>query len=172
MAAIDRHLVTLRWAHQHAAHGEHERAALRRWMLTVARTAQGVARLDADMPPVRMPRHANDATLLASARAFLETGRRFHDRFVTLGLDPAWAAHFTAAIDAFDSRVLRRRSATGDIAHAHTSLRETLADGFAAVRLLDVIVANRLHDDVVELSAWRRVRHVTRWAPKSPPAAA
>lgn len=147
-------------AERESRHGGPERAALRQWMVDLARTSRAVARTADAFVPLRMPGGGRDATLLEHARQFLEVTAPLSDQFVTLGLAPDWTDRFKAAIAALEARRRGRRSSREGRATASVQHRRAMADAMAAVQLLDVIVANALKGDGL-LPVWERVRHVS-----------
>ena len=80
---------------------------------------------------------------------------------------------FKATIDAFEASLTDRRAGRYGVSAAHASIKAALAEGFDAIRTLDVVVANSLKGDPALMPAWLRCRRiVTPEAASSTPAPA
>lgn len=155
------------------------RARVWQWMLSIARTARDVVRRGPGGDTTfKMPRRTSDVSLLAAARLFLDDASLMSEELIALGLPGNWQSDFGVAIDTFEEQMRGRRDGRYGVATARTGIRTALADGFDALRTLDVIVANTLKDDTPLLAGWERSRRVVdgRARPDadatSPPAAA
>lgn len=141
--------------------GRPARVELRRWMVAVRNAARDVARTGAvEVVPLVVPKAGNDIALLSAARWFLEVARPLSDDLVQLGLEPDWMAAFTAAMEALDARLKGRRTSRSLGATARDGIASALADGFSAVRSLDIVVANAFRSEPALQSAWQYARRI------------
>lgn len=141
------------------------RAVVRRWMLSIARTARDVARTTSGgNRRLRMPHRTADVALLTSARLFLDDGAPISDAFIELGLPNNWITEFRAAVDAFEEQLKGRRAGRYGVAAANAGIKAALKEGFGAIHTLDVIIANTLTNDPVLLAVWARGRRIVEGA--------
>lgn len=137
------------------------RAVVRRWMLSIARTARDVARTTSGgNRKLRMPHRTADVALLTSARMFLDDGAPLSGAFIELGLPANWVSEFRAAVDTFEDQLRGRRAGRSGVAAANAGIKAALKDGFIAIHTLDVIIANTLTTDPVLLAVWARGRRI------------
>jgi hypothetical protein len=144
------------------------RAALVRRLAAIARTARLVARtVPGAADGFHLSPKPSDVALLAVARAFVREGQAAKDQLVPLGLPETFITDVQVRIDRFEQAIRNRRAATVALASAHAAIATAVAQGFDAVRTLDVVIANTMEDDPLLLNAWRRDRRV-RWTGKAP----
>jgi hypothetical protein len=110
----------------------------------------------------RLPREPRDLLLAAFARGVVEHARPLEQAFLDHAMPATFLADLAQAIVDFEAAIGRRESATGAHISARVGIEHTVARGFAAVRRLDVIVANRFRLDASALAAWRCARRIER----------
>jgi hypothetical protein len=137
------------------------RTRLRGSLRIIGRTARAFV---IDAPGVvckfRVPKTNGDHALLRAARAFARYARELETAFVEHGLSPAF-------LDDLDAEATRFEQASGDYravklagVGATAGVDAELARALAAVRRLDVIVANVFRDDRPVLAIWQQARRV------------
>jgi hypothetical protein len=137
------------------------RTRLRGSLRIISRTARAFV---IDAPGVvckfRVPKTNGDHALLSAARGFARYARELETAFVEHGLSPAF-------FDDLDAEATRFEQASGDYravklagVGATAGVDAELARAFAAVRRLDVIVANVFRDDTPVLAIWQQARRV------------
>src|SRR5262249_31956064 len=114
-----------------------------------------------------LPRGARDRLLVAAARAFAEAAAPLEHELIAHAMPPTCIKDLTTAIDDFEQAMHERHVATGTHVGARVGIEIAVAKGFAAVRRLDAIVANHLHDSPGLLLVWQRARRVERSRPFS-----
>jgi hypothetical protein len=137
------------------------RNALKARMRGVMRTSRGVARVAGDgRKALRMPVRRSDIALLAAARACAKAAKPIEADCIHLGLPATFLADLRDAIDDYE-RVLRdRRTHRAAAAAAQKGTTAAIADGFSAIRTLDIVVTNVLGKDPVRFAGWRRGRRL------------
>jgi hypothetical protein len=132
------------------------REKLKDRMREVIKTSRGVARVTPDARKAfRLPVRRSDVALLTAARACLRAAKPIEADGIELGLPATFLQELCGAIDDFDRVTRDRRVHRAAAAAAQKSLTAASANGFAAVRTLDIVVTNVLRDDSVRLAAWR-----------------
>ena len=155
------------------------RAALRRALEAVNRTARGIA---VDAPDIlgrfQMPDGQSDHQLATAANEFADAAGPLAADFVAHGLPESFVADLRTALATFERAVSGR--ARGQETHVGARADITAALDLASETLqrLDAIVENRVGGDPQALAAWRVARNVGRTptrggatAPATPPAA-
>jgi hypothetical protein len=137
------------------------RAALANSLMVIARTARPIA---SDTPAIAdvflMPRPRSDSRLLIAGRQFARDAEKVSGRFIALGLPEDFIASLLARVDDLErARGVRDRGIRDNVA-ARTRIGIARASAFAAIRRLDIIVANALRDDPALLAVWKRDRKV------------
>ena len=160
------------------------REALRERLDAVSRTAR---LMEDDNPGLAdkfwLPDTHTDQALLTAARLVARDAEDYKAEFVAHALPKTFLADFSAALEKLEQALHDRDAGRDDHLAARASIDAALASGWEAVRKLDVLVANRLHDDPVTMAVWerdRRVEHASRGrsaatapaAAASPPTAA
>jgi hypothetical protein len=150
-------------AHQSVVSKAAARAALRRALEAISRTARGVA---LDMPDIlskfQMPGDPTDHELVAAARQFAEDAAPLAAAFVAHGLSESFVADLQAALATFERAVRGRALGRETRAGARADITAALDLAFETLRRLDAIVENRVGGDPNALAAWRLARNVGR----------
>jgi hypothetical protein len=109
-----------------------------------------------------LPRGVRDHVLVAAARAVARAAEPLERELVAHAMPVTVLDDLTTAIDEFEQTMHARYKATGAHVGARVGIETAVARGFAAVRRLDAIVANHLHDNPGVLAAWKNARRVER----------
>jgi hypothetical protein len=137
------------------------RNALKARMRGVIRTSRGVARVAADgREALRMPVRRSDIALLTAARACVEAAKPIEADCMHLGLPATFLADLRDAIDDYERVIRDRRTHRDAAAAAQKGITAAIADGFAAIRTLDIVVTNAVEKDPERFAAWRRDRRL------------
>ena len=137
------------------------RAALRERLDAIVRTARMLADSHPDLANTfRLPETETDQALLTAARLVAREAGAHAAEFVAQALPETFLADFSGALETLEQELHDRDAGRGEHLAARVSLDAALASGWAAVRKLDVLVANRLHDDPVTMAVWKRGRRV------------
>ena len=140
-----------------------ERAAITRVLLSVARTARQVARIDGRVERTFvMPERRTDSSLLETARVFLREATPLEARFIGLGMPPTFLADLAERTGHFERAINWRRDARVAAAAARAGLDAAFRRAFDAVLLFDVVLANSRRDDPVVLETWKATRRIDR----------
>lgn len=113
----------------------------------------------------RFGRNMNDATMLATDRAFQTEAGPYSANFIAYGLPAAFLAELTAAADAFEASVSNTAAATAEHVAATADTSAKIREGMIAKRILDGVVQNKYAGDPGKLAAWLSASH-TEKAPK------
>jgi hypothetical protein len=137
------------------------RNALKARMRGVIRTSRGVARVAADgRKALRMPVRRSDIALLTAARACVKAAKPIEADCMHLGLPATFLADLGDAIDDYERVIRDRRTHRDAAAAAQKGITAAIADGFAAIRTLDIVVTNAVEKDPERFAAWRRDRRL------------
>jgi hypothetical protein len=137
------------------------RNALKARMRGVIRTSRGVARVAADgREALRMPVRRSDIALLTAARACVKAAKPIEADCMHLGLPATFLADLGDAIDDYERVIRDRRTHRDAAAAAQKGITAAIADGFAAIRTLDIVVTNAVEKDPERFAAWRRDRRL------------
>lgn len=140
-----------------------ERAAMTRFLLSMARAARQIARLDRRVDRTFvMPSPRTDGSLLEAARLLLREATPIEERFVGLGMAPTFLDDLRERLDSFERAVGWRREARTQAAAAKAGMEKAFKRGFDAVLTFDIVVANLQPDDSVALATWKSARRVDR----------
>ena len=94
-----------------------------------------------------MPVRRSDIALLAAARACAKAAKPIEADCIHLGLPATFLADLRDAIDDYE-RVLRdRRTHRAAAAAAQKGITAAIADGFSAIRTLDIVVSLKDSED-------------------------
>jgi hypothetical protein len=140
------------------------RAAIEARLTAIARTARLAARIhpvdSAGPDTLSVPVRKADVTLLTAAHAALARADAVMDQLRPFGLSDALIPELHHHVDAFAQAIDDQRARKTVLTAARNALTAAIAQGMDAAHTLDVIVANTLRDDPVELALWKRDRHV------------
>jgi hypothetical protein len=139
------------------------RAALRRALEAVSRTARGVA---LDTPDIlgkfQMPDTPRDHELTAAARQFADDAAPVAADFVAHGLPESFVADVQSALATFERSVSNRALGRETHVGARADITAALDLAFETLQRLDAIVENRVGGDPSALAGWRLARNVGR----------
>ncbi len=135
--------------------------ALSQHLLKIRKTAKLMAlnRPGADSG-FQPPASYSDAAVRTAARTFLKEAAPLSAVFVEYGLPSTFLQDLQSALDAFAERVDSRSTRKVRMFDARHTIRTAIEDGNAALRMLDVIVANVLANDRKALDRWKVARHL------------
>ena len=127
----------------------------------IARTAHAIA---VDRPgfddSFRLPRQHSDEALVTIARVFIQDAEATKDQFVAHGLAETFVAELQKLLGNFEQATRDREAGRSARIAAHAGIERALLAGLAAVRKLDVIVANQLQHDSAALAVWEGERRL------------
>jgi len=142
------------------------RENLRDEMSDISRTAKSMEyEFDGIADKLRFQRNMNDATMLATARAFITEAGPYAANFKDYGLFGSFIADLTAAADAFEASFSNTAAATAEHVAATADTSAKIREGMVAKRILDGVVQNKYNNDPGKLAAWLSASH-TEKAPK------
>jgi len=123
------------------------------------------ARVMADGTPglddkFHLPDPQTDEALLTAGRVFARDAAGFRSQFVAHGMPETFLADLDDLVAAFEKANRYRTAGRNQQTAARAGFEAALASGMEAVRKLDVIVTNRLHDDPVAVAVWERERRI------------
>ena len=107
-----------------------------------------------------LPDPQTDEALLTAGRVFARDAAGFTSQFVGHGMPETFLADLDDLVATFEKATRYRTAGRNDQTAARASIEAAVESGMEAVRKLDVIVANRLHDDAVTMAVWERERRV------------
>lgn len=153
------------------------RAAILRDLTVIRRTARSMAVVIRGLDDkFRIPRKLNDRELLDTARAFLADAEPLKAEFLRREMPESVFQDLADNIAAFESALDAQYTGKGESTTAGVSIDAAFERGAEALRQLDPIVRNKLHDDPVALAAWasakrteRAPRRANSGAPQAPP---
>ena len=137
------------------------RQALREQVEAISRTGRVLAETNPDLaekfllPPIR-----TDQALLTAARLLARDAASCRSAFVTHEMPKTFLSDFDAAIEQFAQGLQHRNAGREEHLAARSNIQTALTSGWAAVKKLNVLVANRLHGDPATLAVWEHDRHV------------
>jgi hypothetical protein len=108
----------------------------------------------------RLPKPATDQESLIAGRKFARDVEPFKSHFIAHGMATTFVADLDALVDGFERALRERGMGRDERLAANASIKAALSSGQAAVRALDVIVANHLHDAEVTRTVWDRDRRI------------
>jgi hypothetical protein len=150
-----------------AGEGRHARETARGALIDRLRSIQRTARVIARKSPgfadrFKMPNadRAADQAILAAGRIFTDAAESLQPQFQAHGMPDTFVADVRRLVEAFDASIRNREAGREQRAVAQKGVSAALAAGLAAVRTLDVIVANQLGGDADAMAAWEHDRKV------------
>jgi hypothetical protein len=127
----------------------------------IVRTARAIA---VDRPgfddSFRLPRQHSDEALVTIARVFVQDAEATKDQFVAHGLADTFLAELQKLLEKFEQAARDREAGRSARIAAHAGIERALLAGLAAVRKLDVVVANQLQHDLAALAVWEGERRL------------
>jgi len=137
----------------------------RHWLIdrleAISRTARAIA---VDRPgfddSFRLPRQYSNEALVTIARVFIQDSEAMKGQFVAHGLAETFVAELQKLLGNFEQATRDREAGRSARIAAHAGIEKALLAGLAAVRKLDVIVANQLERDPATLAVWERERRM------------
>lgn len=135
-------------------------AAVFDYMKIIAHTARRATLDESARNPFVLPRRRTMSAMLSKARLFVAEVKSREAKFVNLGLPPTFVTEFSTLVEQLHDAVETRNTARGLREQAQAGIEHALADGFEAIRNLDVLVPNALRADAVRLGYWRGARHL------------
>ena len=137
------------------------REALRDRLDAIMRTARAIAEQTPGFDdPFRLPRKQDDESLLLACPLLLDEAEARKARFVGHGLSETFVTDLKALIDRYEQAVRSVAAARQRTRVARTGMVAAQLAGLAAIRQLDVIVANQLERDPEALAHWEEARKV------------
>lgn len=128
---------------------------------TIAAAARRLTRAEAGANPFQLPSRRNLASVLSTARAFMQSAESRKAEFEKFGLPPTFIADFGAQVDKLQQAADVRLSAKTARGRAQAGIERALADGLDAVRDLDVVVAIATRQaDRLTYAAWTAARRI------------
>ncbi len=121
----------------------------------------------------RLPRPRSDHRIVTAAHVFLHNIDPLRDHLHNIGLPDDVIPQLEASLDAFLGALDVRRGNKQTHAVATAHIDHALSAGMDALRTLDIIVTNALHDNAALSAAWSQARKVdysrrTRRRPRKP----
>lgn len=136
------------------------RAAVSRYMKTIAKAARRITRTDRDRSPFRLPRQRSLTVEVGTARAFLEEAEKRQADFVGIGLPATFISEFAVLVNDLSQAADVRLSSKTMRANAQAGIVAAIARGLDVVRDLDVIVEVATSGDPVLAATWRAARRI------------
>jgi hypothetical protein len=137
------------------------RDALRDRLDAIARTARAIGeRTPGFDDPFRLPRKQDDDALLLACPMFIDEAEAKQERFIRHGLSETFIADLKALVERFAQAVRAVAAAKEGAKVGRKGIAAAELSGLAAVRQLDVIVANQLEHDPDALAHWEEARRI------------
>lgn len=128
---------------------------------TIAAAARRFTRAESGANPFQLPSRRNLATVLSTARAFMQSAESRKAEFEKFGLPSTFIADFGAQVSQLQQAADVRLSAKTARGRAQAGIEVAIADGLDAVRDLDVVVAIATRQaDPVTYAAWTAARRI------------
>jgi hypothetical protein len=156
------------------------RGALVEQLMAIGRTARGIAKdTEGFENTFRFPRQPSDQALLTAGHVFARDAETFKSAFLAHGMGNAFIDNLRERIEKFEQAIRAREAGKDGHTAAQAGIEAALETGIAAVKKLDVILANVLRDDPETMAVWERDRRIDQVrrrkraaaAPASPPPA-
>ena len=144
-----------------ATRTEPAREALTQWVLKIAATARVISETNSTLGGLFQVADASDQQLLTTAEEFTKNAAPFTATFVAHGMPPTFLADLQAAIDTFERAKLDRGVGKSKRMAAAVDIDAAMAAARAAIRKLDVIVANYTGLDAAAREVWERERRIS-----------
>ena len=137
------------------------RGALLDRLEAISRTARAIGETTAGLEDkFELPDPPTDQALLTAGRLFARDAEEFKTQFIAHAMPRSFVADLAQLVESFEQSIHDREAERDENTAARASIDAALASGLAAVKKLDVLVANRLHDDPVMRAVWKRDRRV------------
>ena len=156
VAALNGHTVSKKFAVREGLRARKlAREALIERLETIDRTARAIGeRTPGFDDRFALPARQSDEAFLMAGRTFVEAGEASRARFIGHGLPETFVADLTALVATLETAVHAYHGGRKARAEARKGIDEALASGLAALRQLDVIVANQMAGDAKALAGW------------------
>ncbi|HEY0170210.1 MAG TPA: hypothetical protein VGB98_04090 [Pyrinomonadaceae bacterium] len=146
------------------------RAALLEDLRIIRRTARSMAVVTPGLDDkFRIPRNPTDRELLDTARAFLADAEPLKAEFLRREVQERVFQELVANVAAFESALGGQYTGQGESTAAVASIDAAIDRATDALRQLDPIVRNKLHNDHATLAAWESAKRTERAARRSNP---
>ena len=138
------------------------RAALTDRLTAIGQTGRAIAEHTPGLEEkfVFLITHQSAQALLMTARVFAQDAAPLADRFIAHDMPKTFLADLAQSIADFEQAIHERVAGRDERIAAREHIAAALASGLSAVRALDAIVVNRLHDDPATMAVWKRDRRV------------
>jgi hypothetical protein len=136
------------------------RAAVRRYMKTLAKAARRISRTERDPSPFQMPRRGLLQVQVGAAQAFLVEAERRQAQFIALGLPPTFIDDYRALVNELTQAFHARLNSKTARATAAAGIVAALRQGLDVVRDLEVVVEIATSQNPVLATAWRVARTI------------
>jgi hypothetical protein len=137
------------------------RGALRSRLGAISRTARAISDTTPGLEDkFQLPNPITDQGLLTAGRMFARDAEAFTALFIGHAMPATFISDLKNRVEKFEQAVRDREAGRDANTAARASIEAALSSGLAAVRKLDVMVGNRLHDDPVTMAVWERDRWV------------
>lgn len=141
------------------------RAAIFEDLAILRRTARTMHSVQAGIEEkFRVPYRQDDEELLSHARAALTAAEPLKAEFLRREVQERVFQDLAANIEAFGAAVTARNTAKEEALTAAAAIDAAINRGMEALRQLDAIVRNKLHNDTTTLAAWLSARRIERAA--------
>ena len=130
--------------------------------MKIAATVRVIAETNSDLGELfRSVDASTDQQLLTTAHEFAKSAAPYTAVFVAHGMPPTFVTDLQASIEACDRALLDRGTGRNGRTAARVGIRAAMAAARAAIRKLDVIVANYTGLDAAAREVWERERRVS-----------
>jgi hypothetical protein len=151
------------------------RAAIAEDLTIIRRTARSMAVVIPGLDDkFRLPRKPTDQGLLDTARAFLADAEPLKPEFLRREVPERVFQDLATNLAAFETALNAQYTGKGESTTAAASTDAAFERGLGALRQLDPIVCNKLHNNSAALAAWQAAKRTERpWRhskPETPPA--
>lgn len=161
VAAVDEHLKNLALGSAIARGVKATtRAAVYRYMKTIAKAARRISRPERDPSPFKLPRRNLLQVQVGAAQAFLVEAERRQAQFVAIGLPPTFISDYRVLVDELTRAFHRRLSSKTVRATARAGIATAIGQGLEVVRDLEVLVEIATRQDPILATAWRVARTI------------
>jgi hypothetical protein len=148
-----------------AKEGKNIRAFARRALIDQLVKMHRTARVIGETTPglddkFRLPRPRTDPGLITAARVFARDAVPLEDRFIARAMSTTFLTDLETLVAQFEDAIRQCDVSREENTAARAHIKAALQSGFAAVRELEAMLANHLHDDPVTLEVWERERRV------------
>jgi hypothetical protein len=138
------------------------REALNERLVKIAATARVISETNGDLGGLfQVVDATSDQQLLTTGHGFVKNAEPFTAAFVAHGMPPTFVTDLQASIEAFDRALRDRGTGRNEQTAARAGIRTAMAAARAALRKLDVIVANHTGLEASVREVWERERRVS-----------